>query len=176
MTSNKHLAADYVMGALSADERAYFNVRRLYDRALNVEIVALEESYGELADAPPFISPKAPDMWSKIKQAALAEDKTLAGMPIQPFGDGEWEPHGAGIDFKPLWQEGTILIRCEPGGSEEEHENPADQDEHILVMAGDLHMGGRVFETGAYICIPAGTVHPRMQSKGGCILFTQYLG
>ena len=67
-----------------------------------------------------------------------------------------------------------MLIRCAPGGVEPEHNQPTDEDEHIIVIAGDLHMGGRSFSTGDYIFVPAASVHQPMHSTGGCILFTQY--
>ncbi len=172
--SSSEKALNFVLGALSADERKAVAVERLYNKDLDRQIAETEKAYDALPVSMPMAE-KMPEIWSKIRSAIDEEKAVFAGLPSQIFIDGAWEPHGPGIEFKTLWQEGTILIRCVPGGSEEAHDQPADQDEHILVMAGDLHMGGRIFSTGDYICVPAGSVHARMHSEGGCILFTQYL-
>lgn len=103
------------------------------------------------------------------------ERSALAGKHVQDCGDGEWQVHGPRIEFKPLWSGNAILIRCNPGAVEERHEQPEDLDEHILVMAGDLDIGGRRFSTGDYVRVPAGATHQRMETHGGCLLFTEYL-
>jgi hypothetical protein len=172
--SNSEKAINFVLGSLSADERKAVSTERLYNSELDQQILATEQLYSGL-QAQPKLHAKVPEVWSKIRATIDQSDAAFAKLPNQVFIDGGWQPHGPGIEFKTLWQEGTILIRCVPGGSEDAHNQPEDQDEHILVVAGDLHMGGRLFETGDYICIPAGSTHARMHSEGGCILFTQYL-
>jgi ChrR Cupin-like domain len=172
--SVKDKAMDFVLGGLSPDERASVSVERLYHPALDSEINDLEHIYsgaiaGENAGAP------LTGVWARIQNAVEQSEQALARTPFQMFPDGDWQPHGPGIEFKPLWSDKTILIRCIPGGAEEAHDQPDDDDEHIIVIAGDLNMGGRSFKTGDYLCVPAGTMHPRMTSSGGCILFTQYM-
>lgn len=173
-------ASRFVLGTLSPDERASVTRERLFNRDLDSEIIALERFYAAATaqvggaatedDAAPM-----PNIWSRIEGAVIAEAHALSGVALEGFGDGGWEPHDApGIDFKQLWDENSILIRCVPGGAQDAHDQPSDQDEHIIVIAGELHMGGRVFATGDYLCVPAGTTHGRMHSTTGCILFTQY--
>jgi hypothetical protein len=173
MTDNE-TAMNFVMGTLSPAERESVKRERLYNRALDDEIAALEHMYAALptsGNAPAAM----PDIWSRIHGSIVEEARALSGMTLENFVDGEWRPHDTPkIDVKQLWDENTILIRCEPGGIEPPHDQPVDQDEHILVIAGELHMGGRVFGTGDYLCVPAGTTHDRMESPTGCILFTQY--
>lgn len=173
MTDNDR-AHDYVLGDLSPGERASIARERLYNKALDAEISALEAVHGAV-DARLKDKGGAPDIWSKLRGAIQEEAEVFGDKSVEEFAEGGWAPHGEGIDFKQLWDENTILIRCVPGGFEEPHDQPEDQIEQIVVVAGDLHIGGRVFETGDHLSIPAGTVHPRMWSEGGCILFTQYI-
>lgn len=167
------IADKFVMGTLSPSERQTVLRERLYNPELDARIIQLEQLYGSiLENVPP--SSDAGAMWDRIDNALSFELSALDDKCVEAFSDGLWEPHGKGIDVKPLWSDKAILIRCAPGGVEEEHEQPTDEDEHIIVVAGDLNLGGRSFSTGDYICVPAASRHQHMHSKTGCILFTQY--
>lgn len=175
----EELAQGYVLGSLSPQERDEVTRQRLYNTALDHEIERLEQVYSGLqpadavADADP--DPVATGVWERISAALEREQQALAGNVVEPCSDGGWSEHAPLIDMKPLWSDKVILIRCNPGGVEDTHDQPLDEDEHIIVIAGDLDIGGRVFGTGDYICVPAGSVHHRMSSTGGCILFTEYV-
>jgi anti-sigma factor ChrR (cupin superfamily) len=173
MMSIEEKAMGYVLGSLSPDERQQVAVERRYHAALDQLIRSAERDLVglETTTAPP----SAPvDLWDRIGSALSQEKAGLAGKYVEDFGSGDWQPHSDKIDVKPLWSEDVILIRCNPGGFEDAHDQPIDKDEHILIMAGDLSIGGRVFGVGDYIRVPAGTEHSRMSSNGGCILFTEY--
>lgn len=166
-------ALGFVLGSLSPGERDEVARERLYNNALDREVRSLERLYASLPSTEPD-APPPPDLWSQIRGSLEREQSELAGKHIEECGSGEWQPHGAGIEFKPLWSQKAILIRCNPGAVEERHDQPSDEDEHIIVLAGDLNIGGRAFGLGDYIRVPAGTIHERMSSTGGCILFTEY--
>lgn len=171
-------ATAYVLGALTPPEREEVARERLYHPALDAHIAMAERLFADVApraerqdDEPPL----TPGTWTRIA-AALAEERLAhAGKPTQEFAEGDWQAHGPRIDFKPTWSSDAVLIRCEPGAAETSHPQPADLDEHILVIAGDLVIGIRSFGIGDYIRVPAGTVHERMTTRGGCILFTAYV-
>lgn len=167
-------ATGYVLGALSPGERDEVARERLYNTELDEHIRLAEELFAgfQPEEADPHLMP---GNWSRVEQAMRQEKAALAGKHVQECGDGEWQLHGPRIEFKPLWSESAILIRCNPGAVEEQHEQPIDLDEHVLVVAGDLQIGGRKFGTGDYICVPAGSMHQRMETHGGCLLFTEYL-
>lgn len=173
-------ASSFVLGTLSADARASVARERLFNRDLDNEIIALERVYAAataqaVSTATASDAAITPNIWSRIEGAVVAEAQALSGVALEGFCDGGWAPHAApGIDFKQLWDENTILIRCVPGAEQDAHDQPSDRDEHIIVIAGEVHMGGRVFATGDYLCVPAGATHGRMDSTTGCILFTQY--
>lgn len=167
------IANNFVMGTLSPGERQAVLLERLYNPELDAKIKELEQLYGSILDAVPPSS-DAGEIWGRIDSALSFELATFDDKCVEAFSDGQWESQGKAIDAKPLWSDKAILIRCAPGGIEEEHDQPVDEDEHIIVVAGDLNLGGRALSTGDYICIPAASRHQKMHSKGGCILFTLY--
>ncbi len=173
--SNEDRANAYVMGALSPGERDEIARERLYNSALDEHIRLAEQLFAGLQPDQPQLAgaPKATG-WSRIASAIALEEAALAAKEVQECSDGDWQVHGPGIEFKPLWSENALLIRCNPGACEDAHDQPSDMDEHILIMAGDLVIGGRRFGTGDYIRVPAGSMHQPMHTHNGCLLFTEY--
>lgn len=169
--SNQETAVDFVLGALSPGERSSITRTRLYDGTLDRAIRAMEARCGPLA-IPPGAAPVSTALWARIDAALTEERDALSGKGVEPFPDGSWCDYGPGIEAKQLWAEKTVLLRCEPGALEAAHDQ--DEDEHVIVIAGDLIVGGRSFGTGDYLFIPAGIRHHAMSSEGGCILFMQY--
>lgn len=172
--SNEDRATAFVLGALSPGERDEVMRERLYNTELDEHIRLAEQLFAGFQ--PEEAGARLPTRnWPAVEQALMHEQAALAGKQVQECGDGDWQMHGPRIEFKPLWSGSAILIRCNPGAVEERHDQPADLDEHILVIAGDLAIGGRRFGTGDYVRVPAGAVHQRMETHGGCLLFTEYL-
>jgi hypothetical protein len=169
--SDENKAAEFVLGALSPGERAGVGVTRLYDRGLDGAIATLETWLGSLG-IPRQPLPADPELWDRIVEAIAEEQAALDGKRAEPMSDGRWLPHGDRIEAKALWDERTALIRCEAGALEPAHMQ--DEDEHIVVLAGDLVFGGRRFATGDYLFVPRATHHPEMRTRTGCILFVQY--
>ncbi len=166
-------AIAYVLGSLSEQEREGVARERLFHRALDREIEQVERVYSALADAPARRRP-AERLWGQLVAAIGHEEKALADKLVEPCTAGDWQDFGPNIEFKTLWSPKAILIRCGPGAFESQHDQPPEDDEHIIVIAGDLKVGGRRFGTGDYLCVPAGAVHARMDTAGGCMLFTEY--
>jgi hypothetical protein len=172
--TDKDRAYDYVHGGLSPDERTCVAHERLYNKKLDDALTALERAQATV-EANVVETAAAPDIWSKLHGALRQENDALSGTSILEFVEGEWIPDGTGVEFKQLWNDNTILLRCEPGAFQDSHEQPSDQEEHIVVMAGNLLIGGRELRTGDSLVIAAGSLHPRMSTQGGCILFQQYV-
>lgn len=167
-------ARGYVLGSLSPEEREGVTRERLYNAQLDGEIILVEQLYaGLVPDQEPDVAKS--DVWDRISDAIEEEKSALAGKYAEDCSSGEWQEHGHLIEFKTLWSDKAVLIRCNPGAVEEAHDQPADDDEHILIVAGDLNVGGRIFGTGDYIRVPAGVRHQRMTTQNGCILFTEYV-
>lgn len=163
-------AADYVLGALSVEERATMNRRRLHDAALDRSIESLELSLGALA--PSGSAEVGATLWDRIATALELERSEFTDIELRCFTDGGWEPWGPAIEAKSLWSGRTHLLRCQPGAAETEHLQ--DDDEHVVVIAGDLVIGGRVLSTGDHLFFPTGSRHPAMRTEEGCILLMHY--
>ena len=163
-------AIAWAFGALSPEERASVAEERLYHGALDREIAQVQQLLARL-DAGSALAGEA--VWHRLAHALEHERRALAESCVEICAEGRWQSYRPGIEFKPLWAK-AMLIRCGPGAEEEAHDQPEAEDEHILVLAGDLDVGGRRFGTGDYLCLPAGSVHMRMCTHGGCILFSEY--
>lgn len=64
----------------------------------------------------------------------------------------------------------TRLLRFQPGAFTTqlfEH----DYWEEVLLISGDLEVGGETFGPMTYACRPPGIPHGPFRSKGGCLLF-----
>jgi hypothetical protein len=163
-------AFDYVLGALSADERATLNRTRLHDAALDRSIDSLELSLGALAPAGSVET--GPALWARIETALDLERRAFTDVVLRSFADGNWEPLAPGIDAMSLWSARTQLLRCQPGAADTEHRQ--EDDEHIVMIAGDLLIGGRALATGDHLFFPAGSRHPVMRTMNGCILLMHH--
>jgi hypothetical protein len=165
-------AADFVLGSLGAVQRDMVARKRLYQKDLDGRICALEELLSALTPSEVFAGPQS-DLWQQICNVLTHQPCGIAEGSFACLG-GLWEYHSPGIECKELWSDKALLIRCEPGASEERHPQPDGEDEHIIIIAGDLMLGGRTFAVGDYVQIPAGADHPDMRTLTGCLLFTQY--
>ena len=162
-------AVDYVLGA-SAEERETLNRRRLHDAALDRDIESLELSLGALA--PPGNAAVGPALWRRIAAALERERSEFTDVELRCFADGDWKPWGPAIEAKLLWGDRTHLLRCQPGASDIEHLQ--EDDEHLIIIAGDLVIGGRVLSAGDHLFFPTGGRHPAMRTVEGCILLMHH--
>ncbi|WP_411289967.1 cupin domain-containing protein [Sphingorhabdus sp.] len=167
-------AIGYVLGSLSPEERDIVARERLFNADLDKEISLGERLYSGLRRNDDLEIP-ATEIWSRITGAIAKEDAALAKIFVEDCRSGGWQEYAASIQTKTLWSDKAILIRCNPGAVEEEHDQPTDEDEHILVVAGDLNLAGRIFGTGDYLRVPASAVHKKMTTERGCLLFTEYV-
>lgn len=170
-------ADDFVLGSLRASQRDVVARKRLYLSDLDRRICAFEELLSALTPGGVCAAPR-PDVWQRISDVLAQQPNGDAGASFSEGSfdclGGPWEHHGPGIECKTLWSDKALLIRCEPGASEDRHPQPEEEDEHIIVIAGDLVIGGRTFVAGDYVQIPAAVVHPEMHTLTGCLIFTQY--
>lgn len=171
--SYEEAAMDFVLGALGAAQRELVARQRLHNADLDDRICALEAVLAELAYASGKAAPPHA-LWEGFCDQVTRERCASADGSFECCSAGAWNALGPGIDAKPLWSDKALLIRCMPGAFEPAHQQPEDEDEHILVVAGYLMVGGRALATGDYIRIAAGRVHPVMSTMDGCLLFTEY--
>ena len=82
--------------------------------------------------------------------------------PVQP--EMSWLP----LSFDPESQQGTYLMRMEPGAVTIAHDHPGMEE--FLILEGDLvDSDGSVFGPGDFVSYEAGT-HHNSWTEGGCLI------
>jgi quercetin dioxygenase-like cupin family protein len=164
-------AAEYVLGLLSAEQRAALTRAAAADPALADEIAAWNLRLSPLATTGNVEPP--PDMFARI-QAAIASQSQPEPTPITIRADeGAWETLGDGVERKMLWGAGpnrrvAFLVRVAPGATIQAHEH-AD-DEECYVVSGDLTFGKLTLRAGDYHLARRGIPHAAASSVSGCLL------
>ncbi|MEY2928383.1 MAG: hypothetical protein RL367_2860 [Pseudomonadota bacterium] len=162
---------DYVLGNMTPQERAAMEQARRHDPALAAAIEDAEDRLAPLSLAGPAVA--APErLWDRIEAALGHEQGENAGRRIESFGEGDWHDFLPGIKRKFLWSQSAWMLRCAPGASIPDHPHP--ESENILVLSGDLQMGGRDFGPGDTIGSPAGRDHGLATTRAGCVVLIQY--
>lgn len=164
-------AAEYVLGLLSAEQRAALARAAAADPALADEIAAWNLRLSPLATAGNVEPP--PDMFARI-QAAIASHSQGEPKPITVRADdGAWETLGDGVERKMLWGAGpngrvTFLVRVAPGATIQAHEHT--DDEECYVVSGDLTFDKLTLQAGDYHLARRGIPHAPASSVNGCLL------
>jgi len=164
-------ATDYVLGALSPLEREAVQLERAVNRALDAAITALEDKLAPLAAAAGAVRPPA-YLFDAIVEQIREEEAELGNKLVLPLSEGEWQPCLPGVEIKRLWSPLTVMLRCQPGAIIPEHVH--GPIENLLVVMGDLEVGGRILASGDYHMSPEGSPHGETRTRRGCILFVQY--
>ena len=172
--TNKERAADYVLGVLSAEERAQIEREAAADPALAAEIASYDRGLSPLLLDAPEVEPPA-YLFGRIKEkiAAEAKPQMLAGSRTVRAAEGKWEPLVPGIERKVLYfdrarKRVTLLIRAQAGAEFPAHEH--DDDEESYVLSGDLSFDDLMLNAGDYHVARAGERHPVGRTRGGCML------
>lgn len=164
---------DFVLGNMTSEERAAMAEARRHDAALDRAIEDAECRLAPLALAAGAVAP--PDaLWNRIEAQLDAGGEALAGRMMVPYAEGDWQPIAPGIECKRLWGDRTVLIRGVPGAMLPMHEH--DDEEHLLVLSGDLVIGGRSFLPGDYIRSPRGIDRFPHTTRTGCLILQQIGG
>lgn len=161
---------DYVLGNMTADERAAMEQARRYDPELDQAVRDAEDSLAPLSLAAGDVPPP-PGLWHRIEAAIGSEEAALNGRTVMALGQGEWQPIAPGIEAKAMWNDRTTLLRCAAGAILPDHVH--DGEEHLLVLSGDLVIGGRTFNSGDYIRSQPGLDRFLHMTRTGCLILTQ---
>lgn len=166
----KNRIDDFVLGSMTPDERATMELARRFDPELDQGIRDAEDSMAALSVAAGELNP-SPGLWNRIRAAIDEQDEAMENRTLVELGDGDWQPMEPGIDSKLLWNEKTIMLRCAPGAVIVSHFH--DEDEHLLVLAGDLIIGNRTFLAGDYIHSGKGPDRFVHTTRNGCLILQQ---
>jgi hypothetical protein len=166
----KNRIDDFVLGSMTPDERAAMELARRFDPELDQGIKDAEDSMAALSIAAGELAP-SPGLWNRIRSAIDEQDEAMENRTLVELGEGDWQPVEPGIDSKSLWNDRTTLLRCAPGAIMPGHSH--DDDEHLLVLAGDLIIGNRSFMAGDYIRSRRGFDRFIHTTRNGCLLLQQ---
>jgi len=175
--NSKDRAADYVMGVLSAEERAAVERDAAADPALAAEIARLDGELSPLLLDAPEVEPPA-YIFDRIKARIATEAKPAPnaahpGSRTVRAAEGKWEFMAPGIERKVLSfdrvrKRVTLLIRAQAGAEFPAHDH--DEDEESYLLSGDLSFGDLLLNAGDYHLARPGERHPVARTKGGCML------
>jgi quercetin dioxygenase-like cupin family protein len=106
-----------------------------------------------------------------LKRAAATAP---SGMQTLRNTEGVWKAMGPGTEFKvlhiePATNTRSILIRMEPGSRVPVHSH--SQEEHCLVLEGEVTIGEHIFRSGDWHIAMPGTTHSDFSTRTGCLLF-----
>jgi quercetin dioxygenase-like cupin family protein len=165
------LAEDYVLGALSLEERENLSKRLETNGALAAAVGEWESRLSPLALAGSVAPP--PDMLDRIEARIAAAGSELPGTFTSRGEGAPWVEMIPGLKMRLLYRNEaarrqTILVRMEPNATFPEHGHD-DQDEEIYILEGDLVIGELTLNAGDYHLARADRVHPQHWSRTGCV-------
>ncbi|MGL5009397.1 MAG: cupin domain-containing protein [Paracoccaceae bacterium] len=133
---------------------------------------ALERQLAPLADLLLPVTPSN-DLFARIAGRA-GLDTPLSGIHIARSDAGTWQSFADGIEVKTLWrsrQSGrtAFMLRMQPGAVMPMHDHHGDEE--TLVLEGDMQINGVAFGPGDFQVAFAGTRHPLITTRHGCLCF-----
>jgi hypothetical protein len=167
-------AALFALGALKAGEAERFRQRLAAGCPLCCAAVAdCEETLAAIALSAPQAAPPS-DLRAQLLERAAGVPKPAAGEPVIVRANASaWKPTPVpGVQFRPLLDGSTFLIRMAPKTSYPAHEHAAA--EQCLMLEGSVTSEGVTAYTGDYIYMPKGSTHQPLYSEDGCVFLIAY--
>lgn len=130
----------------------------------------MEQLLAPMALAGSPIAPSA-ELWRRIEASITVETEALSHRYIEANIEAQWVAIEPGIEIRRLWNNATHLLRCQPGTVLASHLHSSE--EHLIVLSGDLVIGGRTFLAGDHICSPPGMDSIPHHTIRGCVLLCQ---
>ncbi len=177
MTDKDRQASEYSLGILSADERK--DVAKMMQN--DDEFIKLVDEWdNRLAPLAGAIETQAlrPEVWQNIKNRMGKHNTSLPkGIEAVYKNDGQWRSVNEKVDIKSLFIDAELgaesyLLRFQPEGTIEQHSHGNWNDE-CIVMEGSVMVGEAEFGPGDFHVAKRGSVHPRLYSPTGCIVFVR---
>jgi anti-sigma factor ChrR (cupin superfamily) len=169
MTDRKtERAAEYVLGVLSAEERAAVAREAEHDTALADALASWNTGLAPLLEAREVDPPG--DMFDRITARIATRNE---GARTIRADEGKWETVVPGVERKVLRidrarNRATFLVRAAPGAKFPAHVH--EDDEEAYVISGDLTFEHLTLHAGDFHIARRGMPHPAAVSVGGCML------
>lgn len=127
----------------------------------------VEQALSRLFTNGPAVEPP-PALW-----ASIASQLDGVDAKIDRQADGIWALTAPGVKTKLLWDGRSLLIQCDIGAIIPEHEHYAQ--ERIMVISGDMIIGGHTYGVGDAVWMDKGTHHGQTTTKTGCMILISYV-
>jgi anti-sigma factor ChrR (cupin superfamily) len=119
------------------------------------------------------VEPATPstDLFSRIAaEAGIAAP--LPGFHVTDRDEGAWKTIAEGVETRTLWlsrRSGrrSFVVRMQPGAILPEHDHGGDEE--CYVLEGDMQVDGVPFGPGDFQVAFAGTRHPLVTTRAGCL-------
>jgi quercetin dioxygenase-like cupin family protein len=143
------------------------------DPGLAALVARWEERLSPLADDSQSVAPP-PDVWRRIDAATRPKNTGKSGQYTVREDAEAWTQLLPGIRIRLLHVDEarrmrTFLARLEPGARFSNHVHPADHDEELYVIEGEMSYDGVPVRAGEYHFVKGGVVHeltsPRAHSS-----------
>lgn len=173
LDARDQMAADFVLGSLSAGDRAEALRLEREDPAFARAVADWERRLAPVAPPADAIAPPA-GLFEAVVGRIEAKRADLPGTMTFRRAARHWFPLSEGVEISVLWENTAIgrrsmLLRMQPGAIYHGHEH--EGDEECLVLEGDLNFGELALNAGDFHLAPKGRVHPAATSRAGCLLF-----
>jgi quercetin dioxygenase-like cupin family protein len=177
MTENDRdiLAAEYVLGTLSGEERTAFAEDINRDPATRALVTAWEERLGALEDSAGVVEP-TDGLFAAIEAQLDAPIPLADGSVTIRAEDDLWVTVREGLDRKYLFRDEakgveSFLLRYAPGTRVGAHTHTSVEE--CFLLEGDLRLGDVDMKPGDFHAALPGTEHSSGLSVGGAILLVR---
>jgi anti-sigma factor ChrR (cupin superfamily) len=137
------------------------------DPALDAELVARIDA----ALAPEPLPAAAHERVKRRLLQRIAADNTPQHLTHPPGPEG-WQPFGAGVQIKVLYEEGGVmsyLLRLAAGAALPPHRHPVDEE--CVVLEGEVQIGTLRVGAGGFHLGRKNLLHDALRSDGGALIF-----
>lgn len=121
------------------------------------------------------------DRAERLRRRLLRRTATMpqdhAVMATVRAEEGYWQTLAPGVTMKTLHDDGnshSFLVRLEAGAVLPSH--PHEVDEECLVLEGEMHLGDLHFRAGDHHIARAGSMHGRVTSPRGGLMYVRSAG
>lgn len=178
-------ASLYALGALDEEEARLFEAHLAEGcdecadevRSFNPVIASLGNCSTEATPSPgvrkrlaAFLTEEA----RPAKRTAASTDTSSSQMVKIRSSEGEWQLLTTGVYRKTLFEDQergttTSIIKLQPGAHIPTHHHGGIEE--CIVLEGDVYSDTESFAAGDYLCMPAGSMHEKLFSMNGALLF-----
>jgi anti-sigma factor ChrR (cupin superfamily) len=178
-------ASLYALGALDKEEASLFEAHLAEGcdecasevRSFNPVIASLGTCPSEAIPSPGVRERLAAFLLEEarpVESTAASTNTSSKEMVKIRSNEGEWQLLTTGVYRKTLFEDNqrgttTSIIKLQPGAHIPSHHHGGIEE--CIVLEGDVYSDTESFAAGDYLCMPEGSMHEKLFSMNGALLF-----